>query len=60
MNAKETVLNRTALTELDHPQTLTLIETDNTTAHGIITFTIEQKLTKVFDIRWHWLRDRVL
>ena len=59
INAKEAVPIRTSLTEMGHPQPPTPIETDNATAHGIICSTIRQKLSKAFDMRWHWLRDRV-
>ena len=59
MNAREAVPIRQSLTELGHPQPATPLETDNSTAHGILTSTIRQKLSKAFDMRWYWLRDRV-
>ena len=59
LNAREAAPMRVALEEMGHPQPPTPLETDNTTAHGIITSTIRQKLSKAFDMRWHWLRDRV-
>ena len=43
VNAKEAVVIRTTLAELGHPQLPTPIQTDNSTAHGIINGTVKQK-----------------
>ena len=59
LNGQEAVPIRTALAEMGHPQPPTPLETDNSTAYGIITSTIRQKLSKAFDMRWYWLKDRV-
>jgi hypothetical protein len=59
LNGKEAVPIRTTATELGHPQPPTPIKTDNTTAHGILTRTVRQKLSKAFDMRFHWMRDRI-
>jgi hypothetical protein len=52
---------RTAAIELGHPQptTGTPLYTDNSTAKGILTATMRQKLSKAFDMRFYWLRDRI-
>ena len=59
LNARGAVPIRVALDEMGHSQPPTPLETDNTTARGILTSTIRQKLSKTFDMRWHGLRDRV-
>ena len=43
---------------MGHPQSKTPIQTDNTTAEGVINNKIQPKLTKAMDMRFHWLRDR--
>jgi hypothetical protein len=47
------------LTELGHIQPPTPLRTDNSTAFGILNETIKQKRSKVMDMRYHWLTDRV-
>ena len=61
LNAQEAVPIRTALEEMGHkqPHTGTPIETDNSTAHGILHATVRMKRSKAFDMRYHWLQDRV-
>ena len=58
INAKEAVYLRQILTEMGHPQPKTPIQTDNTTAEGVINNKIQPKRTKAMDMRFHWLRDR--
>jgi len=58
INAKEAVYLRQILEEMGHPQPRTPIQTDNTTAEGVINKTIQPKRTKAMDMRFHWLRDR--
>ncbi len=58
INAKETVHLRHILEEMGHPQPRTPIQTDNTTAEGVINNKIQPKRTKAMDMRFHWLRDR--
>jgi hypothetical protein len=58
LNAKEAVYLRQILTEMGHPQPRTPIQTDNTTAEGVINNKIQPKRTKAMDMRFHWLRDR--
>ena len=59
MNAKLAVPMRTTLAELGHPQPPTPIQTDNSTANGIVNSTIRQNQSKAIDMRFYWLRDRV-
>ena len=40
------------------PQPKTPIQTDNSTASGVVNKTIEPKRTKSMDMRFHWLRCR--
>ena len=59
MNATIAVPMRTILAELGHPQPPTPIQTDNSTANGIVNSTIRQNRSKAIDMRFYWLRDRV-
>ncbi len=43
---------------MGHPQPRTPLQTDNTTAEGVITNKIQPKQMKAMDMRFHWLRDR--
>jgi len=58
INAKEAVYLRQILTEMGHQQPKTPIQTDNTTAEGVINNKIQLKRTKAMDMRFHWLCDR--
>ena len=58
INAKEAIYIRQILTEMGHPQPPTPIQTDNSTAEGVINSTIQPKRMKSMDMRFHWLRDR--
>jgi hypothetical protein len=58
INAKHAVPQRTLLEEMGHPQPPTPIQTDNSTAYGVVTNKIQPKATKAMDMRFHWLRDR--
>ena len=49
---------RQILEEMEHPQPKTPIQTDNTTAEGVINNKIQPKCTKAMDMQFHWLRDR--
>ncbi len=46
------------LIKLGHPQPRTSMQTDNSTAVGIINNKILPKATKAMDMRFHWLRCR--
>jgi hypothetical protein len=59
VNAKEGTVLRTTLEELGHPQPLTPLQTDNTTATWYINGKIKQKRTRVTDMRFYWVKYRV-
>jgi hypothetical protein len=50
-----------ALEELGHkqPSTGSPFETENSTAKGILTSKMRQKLSKSFDMRYWWMKDRI-
>ena len=58
INARKAVEIRTILAEMGHPQPPTPMQTDNSTAEGIINSKVQPKRTKAMDMRFHWLRDR--
>ncbi len=58
INAKTAVSMRTTLKELGHPQTQTPMQTNNSTAHALLTNKILPKALKAMDMRFHWLRCR--
>jgi len=58
INAKMAVSMRQTLEELGHPQPRTPMQTDNSTAHALLTNKILPKALKAMDMRFHWLRDR--
>jgi len=53
---------RVTLAELGHPQPAqgTPLFNDNATTTGILNATMRQKLSKSFDMRVYWVRDRIL
>ena len=58
INARKAVEIRNILKEMGHPQPPTPIQTDNSTAEGIINSRVQPKRTKAMDMQYHWLRDR--
>ncbi len=50
---------RQILADMGHPQPPTPLLCDNEVAIGLATDTINLKLSKSLDMRFHWLRDRV-
>jgi hypothetical protein len=58
INAQKGVKERIILEEMGHPQPATPVQTDNSTAEGIINSRVQPKRTKAMDMRFHWLRDR--
>jgi hypothetical protein len=58
INAKTAVSVRWTLKELGHLQTQTPIQTNNLTAHALLTNKILPKALKAMDMRFHWLRCR--
>ena len=59
VNGKEAVILRTTLEEIEHPQPPTPIKTDNSTASGIANKTLRQRKSRLMDMRFYWVRDRV-
>ena len=55
INAKTAVSMRHTLEELGHPQPRTPMQTDNSTAHALLTNKILPKALKAMDMRFHWL-----
>jgi len=56
INAKTAVSIRQTLIELGHPQPRTPMQTDNATAHALLTNKIPPKALKAMDMHFHWLR----
>ena len=52
---------RVTLDEMGHPQPEkgTPVETDNTTAEGILNETVQQKRSRAMDMRFYWVQDRI-
>jgi hypothetical protein len=59
LNGKEAVPKRITLEELGHPQPPTPMVTDNSTVMGITNDSVKQKRSKVMDMPFYWIRDRV-
>ncbi len=56
INAKTAVsIQQQILIELGHPQPCTPMQTDNATAHALLTNKILPKALKAMDMRFHWL-----
>jgi hypothetical protein len=60
INTPEAIPMRHLLKELGHKQSPTPIQTNNSTARGVITNNIQPRRTKAMDIRFHWLCCREL
>jgi hypothetical protein len=56
--AREAAFIRIILEELGHKQSATPLQTDNSTAEGVLNGKVQPKSTKAMDMRIHWLRDR--
>jgi hypothetical protein len=59
INGKEAIPLRQTLIELNHPQPPTPIQTDNSTATGIVNKTVKLKRSKAMDMRFYWVQDRI-
>ena len=59
INARKAVEEQNILEELGHKQPPTPIQTDNSTAEGIVNNRVQPKRTKSMDMRFHWLQDCV-
>ncbi len=57
LNAREGIEIQNILKEMGHPQPPTKIQTNKSTAEGIINSRVQPKQTKAMDMRLHWLRD---
>jgi hypothetical protein len=55
INAREAIPMQYLLKEMGQKQPPTPIQTDNSTAHGIITNNIQPHRNKAMDMRFHWL-----
>ena len=55
INCKEATPSCESLEEMGHTQPLTPMQTENTTAHGLVTNNIASKRLKSMDMRLHWL-----
>jgi hypothetical protein len=58
VNAKTVVSMQKTLSELGHPQPCTPMQTNNATAHALLTNKILPKALKAMGMRFHWLRCR--
>lgn len=59
LNAQTAIPIRDTLIAIGHPQPATPIKTDNSTALGIVTSLMKPKRSKTWDMRYHWVEDRV-
>ena len=59
-NGQETEVLRTTLLEMKHQQPPTPIKTDNSTASGIANKTVIPRKTRWMDMKYYWIRDRVI
>ena len=58
INAREAIPARMALETMGHPQPKTPMQTNNSTAYGVVNSNIMPRRTKAQDMRFWWLRDR--
>jgi hypothetical protein len=59
INTKEVVAFRVALEEMGHPQPVAPIQTDNSTAYGILNKKVNQKRSEAMDMIFYWIKDRI-
>ena len=59
IDAREAVHIRGTLEEMGHPHPPTPIQTDNSTANGVVNNKVQPKRPKPMDTRFHWLRCRM-
>ena len=57
-NAQNAIHIRRLLHQLGHPQPPTPIKVDNSTTAGFVHKNINQRRSKSWDMRFHWLRDK--
>ncbi len=58
IDARKGVEMHNILKEMGHMQPPTPVQTDNSTAEGIVNLRVQPKCTKAMDMRFHWLHDR--
>jgi hypothetical protein len=58
-NMRDATALRNIPTDMGYPQTASPMQTDNKCADGIVHDTVKSKRSKAFDMRYHWVRDRV-
>jgi hypothetical protein len=58
INARGAIPQRIKLTEMGHKQPQTPMQTNNTTALGVVNNSIQPRRTKAMKMRFHWLRPR--
>ena len=58
INGREATVLRQTLLDMGYPQPPTPIQTDNSTASGIVNRTVKQQKSRAMDMRFYWLRDR--
>jgi hypothetical protein len=58
VNGKEATILRQTLEDMGWPQPPTPMQTDNSTACGIVNRTIKQQKSRAMDMRFYWIRDR--
>jgi hypothetical protein len=58
IKSKTAVSMQRILEGMGHPQTCTPIQTNNLTAHTLLTNKIMPKASKAMDMRFHWLHCR--
>jgi hypothetical protein len=59
VDSKEGTVTRTTLSEMCHKREPTELKTDNSTSYGITNNTVQQKRSKVMDMRFYWVKYRV-
>ena len=58
INCREAIPERHLIEAMGHNQPPTPMQTNNSTALGVVTNKIQPKRTKAMDMRFHWLRYR--
>ena len=57
-NRKTSIGMRPALISLDHKQPEAPLKTENSTTEGFVNLGMKSKRSKIWDIKWHWLREK--
>ena len=58
-NGKTATPIRVALDEMEHKQGPTPLKIDNNTTEGFVNNTIRNKISKSFDMKFHWMIGRI-